>query len=427
MQNMYKRTRLANGVVVAAEQIPTVRSVSVGFWLRTGSANEDATNNGASHFIEHMLFKGTERYSAREIAEAMDSIGGQLNAFTSREYTCYYARVLDEHLEFAISLLSEMLLRSRFHPVDLEKERGVVLEEINMYEDEPDELVHDLFASTVFDSHPLGMPILGTVDTISSLTRQQLLNYIAKYYTPSRILVAAAGNLEYEQLVELVDKHLGGYEALDTVEKHHSFVYKPTIATRYKQTEQVHLIVGAPGISRRDPDRYILEVLEAILGGGMSSRLFQELREERGLVYATYSFHSLFKDCGLWGAYAGTNREQMQTVIDAMVREMWRLISEPICEEELARAKQQLKGALLIGLESTSNRMSRIAKNELFMEEGLSAEEEIAIIEAVTVDDLRRLSQRILSQGLSLAAIGPVEENEVALPSLSVPEQPSAQ
>jgi predicted Zn-dependent peptidase len=419
---MYERTKLANGIVIAAEHVPNVRSISVGLWLRTGSVNEECYNNGVSHFIEHMLFKGTEKHTAREIAEAMDSIGGQLNAFTSREYTCYYARVLDEHLEFAISLLSEMLCKSRFSPEELEKERGVILEEINMYEDEPDELVHDLFAKLVFGDHPLGRPILGTAETVNSLTRMKIISYINQYYTPGRILVAAAGNLFQARLAELVDKQLGSYAAPDMVKNPQAIEYRPKISTRYKQTEQVHLIVGGPGLTRQDEDRYALEILEAILGGGMSSRLFQELREERGLVYSTYSFISLYEDYGLWGAYAGTNKEQAQTVVNAITEQLYRLTSEPIKNEELVRARQQLKGSLLMGLESTSNRMSRIAKDELFMEDGLTPEQEIEILEAVSVEDLQRLSQRLLAKGVSLAAIGPIEEGELTLPSFRMSE-----
>lgn len=415
---MHERTKLANGILVASEEIPAVRSVSVGLWLRTGSANEKRQNNGVSHFIEHMMFKGTAKRTAREIAEAMDGIGGQLNAFTSREYTCYYARVLDEHLEFALTLLSEMLRSSRFAPQELEKERGVVLEEINMYQDEPDELVHDQFIKTIFGDHPLGRPILGTVETVGSLTRKDLIKYITQYYTPGRLLVAAAGNVKQEELAEIVQEHLGDYTAPDAVDEFHPIEHSARIATGFKQTEQVHLIVGAPGLSRLDPDRYTLEVLEGIVGSGMSSRLFQELREERGLVYTTYSFHSLYRDHGLWGAYAATGKQQAQTVIDAMVEQFNRMGSEPVTEAELSRAKQQLKGSLLIGLESTSNRMSRIAKDELFMLDSTTPEEEIALIEAVTIEDIQRLSQRLLSQGLSLSAIGPIEEGELTLPSL---------
>lgn len=422
---MHQRTKLSNGIVVASEQIPSVRSVSVGLWLRTGSVNEKQQNNGVSHLIEHMMFKGTAKHTAKEIAEAMDGIGGQLNAFTSREYTCYYARVLDEHLEFALTILSEMLRASQLAPQELEKERGVVLEEINMYQDEPDELVHDLFVKTIFGDHPLGRPILGTVETVSTLSREDLIDYITKYYTPQRLLVAAAGNVKQEELAGIVQAHLGDYTAQAAADEFDSIKYRGKIATGFKQTEQVHLILGAPGLSRSDPGRYTLEVLESLLGSGMSSRLFQELREERGLVYTTYSFHSLYRDHGLWGAYAATGKAQAQTVIDAMVEQFIRIASEPVSDCELARAKQKLKGCLLIGLESTSNRMSRIAKDELFMQENTTPQEEIERIEAVTAGELQRLSQRLLSGGLSLCAIGPIEKGELTLPSLGVSKEPS--
>ncbi len=415
---MHERMKLANGIVVAAEEIPTVRSVSVGLWLRTGSANERQQNNGVSHFIEHMLFKGTEKYTAREIAEAMDAIGGQLNAFTSREYTCYYARVLDEHLEFAISLLGEMLRFSRFDSGELEKERGVVLEEINMYQDEADELVHDQFVKSIFGDHPLGRPILGTMESVASLTREDMIQYLSHFYTPQRLLVAAAGNVKQEQLTRISREHLGDYLAEEMSDKCQPLAYRSQVRTGFKQTEQVHLVIGAPGISRLDPDRYALEVLEVILGSGMSSRLFQELREDRGLVYSTYSFHSLYREHGLWGAYAGTGKGQAQAVIDAIVKQFTRIAEKPVTEAELARAKQQLKGSLLIGLESTSNRMSRIAKNELFLHEATSPQEEIALIEAVTEEEIQKLAQRLLAEGLTMSAIGPIKEGDLVLPSL---------
>lgn len=405
---LYKRTVIENGIRVVTEEIPHVRSVTIGFWLRSGSRDEHAGNNGISHLIEHVLFKGTHTRSAREIAEAIDAAGGQLNAFTSKEHTCYYARVLDGHLPMATEILADMLLNSTIPEVELEKEKGVILEEIKMYEDSPDELVHDLFAATLLHPHPLGQSILGRAENVRAMTRDMVFHHMREYYTANNLVISVAGHVTHDEVVHEVQRHFAGFGG--TAPRLNEVEVTPVLANtvRHKDTEQIHICLGGFGLSRNDPDRYALYVLDTALGGGMSSRLFQELREERGLVYSTYSYHSCFHETGLFTVYAGTSPEHAPLVVDLIRAECNRVVKSGINGEELRRAKEQIKGNLMLSLESTANRMSRMAKAELFAESLLTPDELMQRIDAVTHDDTARVAARLFGQDkLALTAVGP--------------------
>jgi predicted Zn-dependent peptidase len=413
---LYQQTTLTNGVRVTTEYIPYVRSVTIGFWFLTGSRDEAAGNNGISHFIEHMLFKGTARRSARQIAEVIDAAGGQLNAFTSKEHTCYYVRVLDEHLQLAVQILAEMVLESEFNLTELDKEKSVIVEEIRMYEDSPDELVHDLFADAVLANHPLGKGILGSEATVMSLDRAALLSHKAKYYTAGSLVVAAAGNVRHEQVVAAVSESLGGLQGSGAPQPLSATPSRGNDVIRTKDTEQVHLCIGGLGLGRHSERKYGLYVLDMALGGGMSSRLFQELREERGLVYATYSYHTLFRDTGLFTIYAGCRPKNVGQVIALVHEQCAGLTEQGLDAQELHRAKEQLKGSLMLSLESTANRMSRLAKAELFEEGILTADELMARIEAVTAEEVHAVAQEVLRWDEQIiAAIGAVTPTQVAL------------
>lgn len=408
---MYKKTVLENGIRIVTEEIPHVRSVTIGFWVRAGSRDEDPTNNGVSHLIEHLLFKGTVKRTARDIAEEIDASGGQLNAFTSKEHTCYYARVLDGHLPMATEVLADMFLNSTIPDSELEKEKSVILEEIKMYEDSPDELVHDLFADALFSPHPLGQSVLGRAENVMNMTRDRVLEYMHAHYTPENLVVAVAGNVTHEEVVREVRRHFDNFYRKGTPSRKIEVQPKQVKLIRHKETEQVHLVLGGHGVQRGDPDRFALYVIDTALGGGMSSRLFQGLREERGLVYSTYSYHSCFYDAGLFAVYAGTSPKHVATVVELIRAEWMKIGKEGIRGDELQRAKEQIKGNLMLSLESTANRMSRMAKAELFSEPLLTPDELMTKIDAVTQEDTVRVASRLLGSGqLSLTAIGPCPE-----------------
>ncbi len=410
---MYEKTVLPNGIRILTEYIPYVRSVSIGFWYGAGSKHENEHNNGISHLIEHLTFKGTKNRTARQIAETFDSSGGQLNAFTSKEYTCYYVRILDNHFDMAVEVLGDMLLNSLFSEADLEKEKSVVLEEIKMYEDTPDELVHDLLTQAILDQHPLGRNILGTVESVTGISRPDAMAYLKERYTPDNLVVAAAGNVRQDQVVKEVEKYFGGVGGKLAFSGDEIPVLHSQTLIRQKKTEQVHLCLGMPGIRRNDPRKYALYLLDVILGGGMSSRLFQELREERALVYSTYSYHVSYQETGLFTVYAGTSPGQVDKVLALMKEEFAKVRSGAVGEEEFRRAKEQLKGSLMLSLESTTNRMSRIAKSDLFYERILSPDEVTAQIDAVTMKDLNKIAGDILNEEMmTLAAIGPLKGTE---------------
>jgi predicted Zn-dependent peptidase len=409
----YVLSELDSGERVVSEQVASVRSVSLGFWIGTGSRDETPENAGVSHFIEHLLFKGTRRYSAQEIAEVFDGLGGELNAATSREHTVVYARVPDHHVGTALELMTDMVFRPSFE--DLDNEREVVLEEIAMYEDTPQELVHDLFSEAVFDDHPLGRPVIGTAEVISSLSRDGIAAFHDSAYVGSNIVVAAAGNLEHEHLLEeLARVEAGRAPYRDDAHARGLLVQPPPPGLRYarKDTEQYHVCIGAPGISRSDRRRFAASILDAILGGSASSRLFQEIREKRGLVYSVYSYHSQYTEAGVFSSYAGTTPGRAREVIDLLRRELDDVASGGLTAEEFERAKGHVKGSMVLSLEDPGGRMSRIGKSEIAHGEILTVNEALRRVEAVTLDEARRVAERVLSQPMTLTVLGPFAKRE---------------
>src|SRR5579864_7230622 len=335
---MYRKTTLRNGVRVITESMPAFRSASIGIWADIGSAAEAAEHRGVSHLVEHMLFKGTRRRTARQIAEEMDGIGGNLNAFTDKETTCYYAKVMDQHVPLAVDVLTDMFLNSRFDAQELTKEQKVVLEEIKMYDDSPDELIHDLFIQTMWDGSNLGAPTIGFADTVTKLVPDDLRVHMQRHYAPNSVVIAAAGNVEHDRVVELFEDAFASFEGSCDLPVPESPKVTPNSLFRTKDSEQAYLVLGTRGLSVRDERRYALSVLDTVLGGGMSSRLFQEIREKRGLVYTVYSFQAAYRAAGLFGVYAGTSPENVQSCIDVTVEQFERARRELIGPDELGLA-----------------------------------------------------------------------------------------
>jgi predicted Zn-dependent peptidase len=398
--------------------MPGVRSVALAVWVDVGSRDERPNIAGASHFLEHLLFKGTKTRTARQIAEAFDSVGGDLNAFTAKEYTCYYCRVADEDLPMAVEFMSDMLQNSIIAKQDLEAERMVILEEINRQEDAPDDLIHDLFAETLWKGHPLGRPVLGTRETIGSVSRDQIKRFYDRLYEPRHFVIAAAGNLKHEGLCELIERQMdtGPKLSEDLTKSVRTGGDVPGInagtLVKHRTTEQAHITIGTSAYSRRDPQRFAFGVVNSALGGGMSSRLFQEVREKRGLVYSIYSYHSMFAETGLFAVYAGTTPSRAHEVLNIVRHEMEDIAANGITPEELTRAKGHLKGSLVLSLEDTSGRMSRIGRSEISHGEILSVDEVLARTDAVTLEDARRVAREVFGQTMALAVIGPFGEED---------------
>ncbi|MGY3717397.1 M16 family metallopeptidase [Sutcliffiella cohnii] len=395
-----------NGVRVVLENIPTVRSVAIGIWIGTGSRNENGENNGVSHFLEHMFFKGTKTKTAREIAESFDSIGGQVNAFTSKEYTCYYAKVMDEHSNYALDVLADMFFHSIFDEEELGKEKNVVYEEIKMYEDAPDDIVHDLLSKASYGNHPLGYPILGTETTLSAFNGETLRNYMKETYTPDNVVISIAGNIE-ESFIKEVEALFGSYETGYTKPSIQKPVFETGKLARKKTTEQAHLCIGYNGLPVGDEDVYNLIVMNNVLGGSMSSRLFQEVREERGLAYSIYSYHSSFQDNGMLTIYGGTGAAQLDLLFETVQLTINKLKQEGITEKELKNSKEQIKGSLMLSLESTNSRMSRNGKNELLLKNHRSLDDILEKINSITDKSVNELTHRIFNDQYSLALISP--------------------
>jgi predicted Zn-dependent peptidase len=406
-----RKDRLANGITVLTERIPHVRSVSLGVWLRSGSRHEPAPMNGISHFIEHLVFKGTATRTARDIALAVDSIGGQIDAFTTKEYTCFYAKVLDTHLADAVELLADIVRNPKFDAEELERERGVILEEIRMVEDSPEELVYDLFAEHFYARHPLGRPIQGTVRTVSTLTRPRVSRYFRGAYLPENMLVVAAGNVSHGRLVRLLDRRLGaiprGRRAGAPGRRANG---RPAIVRRQKRDlEQIHLLMGWNAFPEHARERYPLYVLNTILGGAMSSRLFQKIREERGLAYSVYSALHAFHDTGALLVYAATSPERGDEVIDLVGSELRDLARHGPDPREVEVAREHLKGSVMLSLESTSSRMSHLARQEIYERRQYGLEEVLGGIDGVEVRHVHAAARKILSRGPgALAAVGRV-------------------
>jgi predicted Zn-dependent peptidase len=404
------REKLSNGLRIVVEEIPFVRSVSLGIWVGTGSRDEEPSNNGMSHFLEHMLFKGTDTRNAKQIAELFDGIGGQVNAFTSKEYTCFYAKVLDEHFELALSTLADMLFHSLFLEEEVNKERKVIIEEIKMYEDAPDELVHDLIGETVYPSHPLGYSILGTEQNLNSFTREDILQYIQNHYTPDNIVLAVAGNVRMSQVLPIATKLFAGASGTRKRFQMQPPKFARNVQVRNKATEQAHLILATECYAFHDPRVYPLILLNNVLGGSSSSRLFQEIREERGMAYSVYSYYTAYRDTGLFGIYAGTSPDQAQQVIDLCAKILNDIVENGITGDELMKAKEQVKGSLMLSLESTSARMSRLGKNELLLGRQVSLDETLEKINNVTLDHIKDVATDMFDHTLALAAVGPFDQ-----------------
>ncbi len=412
---MYRKTTLSNGVRVITETMPAFRSTSIGIWADVGSADESAERRGISHLVEHMLFKGTPSRTARRIAEEMDGIGGNLNAFTDKETTCYYAKVMDRHLPLAVDVLADMFLNSQFDPQELSKEQKVVLEEIKMYEDSPDELIHDLFIQTMWQDSNLGAPTIGFADTVTAITPDDLRAHMKRHYAPNSVVVAAAGNVEHQAVVDLFERCFASFEGSCELPVPEAPPATPNSLFRYKDSEQAYVVLGTRGLSVRDDRRYALSVLDTILGGGMSSRLFQEIREKRGLVYTVYSFQAAYRGAGLFAVYAGTSPKNVSECVSVIGEQFAGLREQRVTEAELRLAKEHIKGSLTLSLESTSSRMIRLGRSEFSLGRELTTEEIEENVEAVTADQIHTLAQELLAENnLGLCVLGPVDEASVA-------------
>ena len=410
-----RREVFANGLTVLTETMPQVRSVSVGIWMKTGSRRETPGQNGISHFIEHMLFKGTQNRTAEEIARSVDSIGGHLDAFTAKECVCFNTKVLDEHLPIALEVLSDVVLNPLFNEDDIARERRVVLEELKMDEDNPDYLVHEIFTQNFWKDHPLGKPILGTKDTLKRLARKALWEYFRRYYVPNNMIVSAAGNLDHQRLVELVGKYWGALAPGSPPKADHVPVsHSPITLRNKKDLGQVHLCLGVPSYPLPHERRYACYLLNTLLGGGMSSRLFQNIRERRGLAYAVFSELNPYRDAGYLSVYAGTSGGTMRNVMDLILGEFHNLKVNPVSPEELQRAKDHLKGSLMLSLESTTSRMANLARQEMYFGKFFSLDEITARIERVTPEELLEIAQEFfLAKNIAITALGNLDGLEI--------------
>jgi len=410
---MYKKTVLENGLKIISEQIDSVRSVAIGIWILAGSRHEEKPEAGLAHFIEHVTFKGTPTRSPKQIAAEIESVGGNLNAMTDKEIACFYVKVLDTHLSRAVNLLSDIVLNSTYPTKELNREKGVILEEIRMYEDDPDEVALDTFTSGLWPDHAIGRPTVGYIKTVDSFTRNDILHYRQRHYSIPNMLVTAAGNLEHERLVDLVSTVFPmGKSANEFV---HSDENSPTPQFPKqkveKPIEQIHFCIGTQSFPRNHPDRFAISVLSVILGGGMSSRLFQEVREKLGLVYGIGAFGQSYRDTGMFGIMAGTSPEKYKKVEEIIHRELKLISKEPVSEQELQDGKEQLKGSIVLGLESSNSRMMRLAEQEIYFGQYYTVDEILANVDAVTKEDIQRIAATLFDESkLSLSVVGPISK-----------------
>jgi predicted Zn-dependent peptidase len=414
---LYRKRILDNGIRLVTEQIPTLKSVTVGMWVNTGSRDESPAQAGYSHFIEHMFFKGTATRSATDISREIDALGGEMNAFTTRETTTFYVKVLDQHLPKALNLLSDLFHRSRFGPKEIEKEKQVVLEEIRMVQDDPEDLVQELHTGLVMGRHPLSRPILGQEATIAKLRRDDLLDYVGTHYRPQEMVLAVAGNFDQRGLERTMARTFGRHRPSVSAAPRRR--WPPDICggvvTKRKSLEQVHLCVGLKGIPAGHKDRYAAYVLNSVLGGSVSSRLFQEIREKRGLAYSIYSFLSGYSDGGTMTVYAGTRAREVERVLDLIRREVRNMAAHGIERAELKRTKDQMKGSLMLSLESSHSRMNKLAKDELITGAHTSLEEMLSDIDAVTGQRVAQVAQELFAPGtMAITALGPLSSRQIA-------------
>jgi predicted Zn-dependent peptidase len=410
----YRKSVLPGGIRVITEWMPHVRSVAVGVWVETGSRHEPEGRAGISHFIEHLVFKGTASRTAEAIARQMDSVGGQMDAFTTKEHTCFYVQVLDDHLPMAVDLLTDILLGSLFDAAELEREKSVVLQEIKMVEDTPDDLIHDLFAAQVWADHPLGLPILGTREAITGYHRDTVVAHFGEYYVPPRIIIAVAGNVRHDRVVDLFGAGFNGFARTAIEDRSPAPVMRPGVNIVHKDLEQVHLVIGFPGLPHAAPERYAMFLLNDIVGGSMSSRLFQEIRERQGLVYSIHSGVQAFRDTGTLYVYAATDAPNFSKVLKSVLKELRDLKKTGISEEELRRAKDHLKGSLMLSLESTSSRMNRLAKHEMHLNAFLTMDQMLAAIDSVRHEEVQALLGDVIDEErLALTTYGPLDRRNL--------------
>jgi len=410
---VFRKEHLSNGIPVVMEPLKIMRSVALGIWVKVGSRNETPDKNGISHFLEHMFFKGTEKRTAKDIAVEIDSLGGELNAFTSKENTTFYVKILDEYIEKGIELLSDVFLHSRFPEEDIEKERRIIKEEIKMVEDTPDDYVHDLFNQTIWGHTGLGQSVLGKRETIKSFTREDLLSHIRKYYGTKDVVISCAGNFEPESLIGMLNKNLGSLRRGSEPEKGLPPQFKSKVEVFHKELSEAHICLGVEGIPQTSEERYSLFVLNTIFGAGVSSRLFQEIREKRGLAYSIYSYIASYFDTGIWGVYAGISRKRVGEVVELILEEMNEL-KNTLNETELQRAKNHLKGNIILGLESTSSRMTNIARQEIYYGRYYSPKEIMKEVDSITLDRIKDLAEKLIKkESCSLTVYGPVYERDL--------------
>jgi predicted Zn-dependent peptidase len=402
---MVVREVLDNGLRLITETMPHVRSVTIGVWLTRGSRHESDAHSGIAHFVEHMLFKGSGTRTAEDIAQSIDSIGGQLDAFTAKEYASYYIKVLDEHLPLAVDLLSDIVLRPAFAADEIEREKKVILEEIKMVEDTPDDLVHEVFTQYFWEGHPLGRPILGSKETVEALTRQALRGYFDDAYVGSNIIVSAAGNIEHTKVRDLIQQAFGSVKRDGEPLNGTPPRVVPQVITRMKEIEQSHVCLGTTSYPQRHDDRYVSYILNTVLGGSMSSRLFQNIREKRGLAYSVFSGMSAYRDAGNLTIYAGCANDAVEEVVDLCVVELKALTRTPVPDSELRRAKDHLKGSLMLSLENTASRMSHLARQEIYFDRHFGLDETLAGVEKVTGEDVQRVATELFGEGQLAATV----------------------
>jgi predicted Zn-dependent peptidase len=416
-----RATRLPSGIRVLSEELADLPSVTLGIWVENGSRYESSEQAGISHFLEHLFFKGTERRTAAQIAQEIDAVGGVVNAFTSKEYTCYYAKVLAEHLPVALDVLGDIFLHSRFAEDEIERERSVILQEISQAEDTPDDYVHDLFGLAFWPGHPLSRPVAGSAATVGPLRRDDFLRFLEARYRPDRVLLSAAGRVNHAELVDVVERTFGALAGSSSPDPPHPPEPRAGLTIHPKPLEQVHVCLGVPGIAQTDPDRYAAHVLNQALGGGMSSRLFQEVRERRGKAYTVYSFLPSFHDGGYLGVYVGTSAEWVREVLGVIQAELRKVAADGLQPDELQRTKNQIKGSMLLGLETSDSRMSRIARNEIYFHRDVPLAEIAAGVDAVTNDAVVRVAQGMFAPGaLAVTILGDLKDERLDAEALGV-------
>jgi len=410
----YDLTTLPNGLRVITETMPSLRSVAIGCWVDTGTRDENPNEAGVSHFLEHLLFKGSERMSAREVAETFDAIGAESNAFTSKEYTCFWARLLDQDLATGLDVLAEIIQRPAFRPNEIDAERQVVIEEINMYEDDPNDVAFENFTRALFAGHALEAPVLGTRESIRGMSRDDIHGYWKRRYGAKSMVVAAAGSVDHEVLVSLISEQFGAWSGDPVSHEHSPVTPGAAVNLTRRDTEQAHIILGGPGIRRDDDRRWAFEVLNHVVGQGMSSRLFREVREERGLAYAIYSFKAAYADSGAWGVYVGTTPSQTDTALNVIRAELAKVVEEGITREELERAKGSMRGGLALSLEDANSRMSRLGRDELTGMPHLSVDEMLKRLEAVDLEAVKAVASDIYgAEPRVIGAVGPFDPDDL--------------